>query len=53
MGAVYADKKLMSAASNAAISHFFGLNPEAVIWKRDLHYTTSQAEIVKLFNDDY
>lgn len=48
---VYMDKKLLrSAPTKKKVAAFFGLDPAAVQWKSDPHYTTDPAEIAKLFD---
>jgi hypothetical protein len=49
---VYADKTLLNAESKMRIAQFFEFNPDAAIWKSDMHYTTSRTELDELFSDD-
>lgn len=48
---VYADKTLMNPEGKVLIAAFFDFTVESAIWKRDLHYTTSQEDIDQLFSD--
>jgi hypothetical protein len=48
---IYMDKKLLrSESAKKNVAAFFGLDPAAVQWKSDPHYTTDPCEIAKLFD---
>lgn len=47
---VYMDKALFSAAIKRQVRSFFRLEDDAVVWRTDLHYTTSVDEIEHLFD---
>jgi hypothetical protein len=49
---IYMDKKLLrSDVTKKKVATFFGLDPAAVQWKSDPHYTTDQGEIAKLLDE--
>jgi hypothetical protein len=48
---VYMDKKLLkSTSAQKKVTTFFDLDPSAVQWKSDPHYTTGKDAIAKLFD---
>jgi len=48
---IYMDKKLLrSEAAKKKVATFFDLNPAAVQWESDPHYTTNQDELDALFD---
>lgn len=47
---VYMDRALFSDAIKQQVRIFFHLEDDAVVWRTDLHYTTSVDEIDHLFD---
>lgn len=48
---VYADRKILNDKGKQAVAGFFGLEVGKIIWKRDPHYTTSRAELGRVFEE--
>lgn len=48
---VYMDSNLMHPVTKQKIADFFEFRPAAAIWKHDLHYTTDQSALARIFRE--